>query len=581
MRKKSLLILSAIGMFVFFGMCRSGQQADLPSGDPDNGGLTLPDGFEALVVADSIRGAARHLAVNDNGDIYVKLRFVQEDGGNAALRDLDGDGRADSVKLFGEYEDKGVYGTEMRIHNGYLWYSSVTRVFRQKLEPGKLIPTTPMELMVTDTQPPRAHDTKPVAFDNEGNMYIPFGAPSDCCQVHGGVPFSPGIYPCPMLEQRGGIWKFDANKPNQFQSDGERFATGIRSIVTVAWNQQDNNLFTLMHGRDYLHWMWPDYYSEWDGAVLPSEEFLRLKQGDNVGWPYAYYDHLKGKMIQNPEYGGDGKMEAKDTSYVLPVVGFMGHFAPNDLLFYSGDQFPERYKNGAFIAFHGSTSSAPYNQSGYFVAFVPFKNGSPSGPWEVFANGFAGVDTIHTTPDARYRPMGLAQGPDGSLYISDSEKGRIWRVIYKGSKKGFGEKNLAKMEDVKANALNIKTPDSLKDNLDKKVYTSAGKLYNSYCAFCHGRDGNGSGRVPPLQGSEWIAKNKELPITVVLNGMEQEVVVRGRKFMNIMPSLKSLSNEQVAEILTYVRSEFNNIPEPVTPKDVADVRSQLEASAKK
>jgi hypothetical protein len=102
-----------------------------PKGDADNGGLTLPGGFEAVVVIDSLKGAARHLAVNENGDIYVKLRFPQEKGGNVALRDLNGDGKADSIAYFDEYLDKSSYGTEMRIHNGYLYFSSVTRVFRQ------------------------------------------------------------------------------------------------------------------------------------------------------------------------------------------------------------------------------------------------------------------------------------------------------------------------------------------------------------------------------------------------------------------------------------------------------------------
>jgi glucose/arabinose dehydrogenase len=127
----------------------------------------------------------------------------------------------------------------------------------------------------------------------------------------------------------------------------------------------------------------------------------------------------------------------------MPIIGFPGHFAPNDLLFYKGDQFPARYKNGAFIAFHGSTIRAPYPQAGYFVAFVPFSDGKPSGPWEVFADGFAQLDTIVNTSDAKARPMGLSMGPDGSLYITESVRGKIWRVMYKGNKTEFGEKQLA------------------------------------------------------------------------------------------------------------------------------------------
>ncbi|MCC6289700.1 MAG: PQQ-dependent sugar dehydrogenase [Chitinophagaceae bacterium] len=560
------------------GSCFTGcRHKGLPDGDADNGGLFLPKGFEAVVVVDSLTGAVRHLAVNDNGDIYVKLRFPQPEGGNAALRDEDNDGKADVVKLFDDYIDKSSYGTAMRIHNGYLYFSSVTRVFRQKLTPGELVPESNIELMLTDTQPPRQHDTKPIAFDKKGNMYIPFGAPSDCCQVQDRTPLSPGIDPCPIRELRAGIWKFDANKPNQFQQDGQRYATGLRSIVALEWNNEDDNLFTVMHGRDYLHSTWPQYYSEWQGAVLPSEEFLRLKDGADAGWPYYYHDQLQEKKMLSPEYGGDGKKTGRGDTCAQPVVGFPGHFAPNDLLFYSGNQFPKRYKNGAFIAFHGSTSSAPYPQVGYCVAFVPFQNGSPSGAWEVFADGFAGVDTVVNTSDAAYRPMGLSQGPDGSLYVSDSEKGKIWRIMYKGDTTKFDASSLTAMNKRKLEAPNLKLPDEIKDNLDKENSSPEAQNYNIYCAVCHQRNGEGSGRFPPLTGSEWVTGDKVIPVNIVLNGMEGDITVMGKSYNNKMPSLGLLPDESIAQIVTYIRRHFNNNTDTVTTEDVRKARKALKA----
>ena len=171
---------------------------------------------------------------------------------------------------------------------------------------------------------------------------------------------------------------------------------------------------------------------------------MLIEEGDDFGWPYTYYDHFKEKRMLAPEYGGDGKKEAN--GYKDPILGLPAHWAPNDLLFYTGDQFPERYKNGAFIEFHGSTNRTPYPQAGYIVGFIPFQDGKPTGEWEVFADGFAGVDIIKQMKDAKYRPMGLAQGPDGSLFISESKKGKIWRIIFQGSKEGFGSDQLKKME---------------------------------------------------------------------------------------------------------------------------------------
>lgn len=139
--------------------------------DPNNNGLILPEGFGALVVADSI-GKSRHLAVNDNGDIYVKLRYAKGTGSNVALRDTTGDGKADIITYFGDYKDKGSLANGMRIHKGYLYYSAARVVYRNKLVPGQLVPDTPMEVVLTDDHEHGIHwhITKPVSFDEKGYM---------------------------------------------------------------------------------------------------------------------------------------------------------------------------------------------------------------------------------------------------------------------------------------------------------------------------------------------------------------------------------------------------------------------------
>lgn len=570
---KGVILLLTVGSLV---RCKS--PVELPVGDVDRGGLFVPDGFEVKVVADST-GRARHITVSDNGDIYVKL--ISSDtktGGNLALRDTTGDGRADIMVNFGGVEARRTsYGSGMTIHNGYLYFSSATIVYRMKLTPGQLVPEGEPEVVFTDDHEHGVHwhITKPVAFDKKGNMYIPFGGPSNACQdisqTPNGAPGGVGLDPCPELEHHGGVWKFDASRTGLTQKDGVRFANGLRSVVAMRWNDADDNLYIVMHGRDNLHSLFPDRFTAWQNAVLPAEEFVRVKEEDDYGWPYCYYDQMKGKKFLAPEYGGDGKVEGRCADMDLPLMGFPGHWAPNDLLFYRGDQFPERYRNGAFIAFHGSTNRAPYPQAGYFVAFIPFSDGEPTGEWEVFADGFAGVDTIVSTGDAKHRPMGLAEGPDGSLYVTDSREGKIWRIMFKGDRDNFGAGQLASME-ARKNRPNIKTPDEVADDLQKNVPRDQ-KLYNTFCGTCHQSDGRGArGRMPPLAGSEWVTGNKQRLIYVALNGLRGPIEVNGESYNSVMPSLGYLNDDDLATILTYVRRSFGNQAGPVSPEEVKALR---------
>lgn len=575
------LLYSTLAVLLAMGgsRCTSEEKkAALPASDADNGKLSIPEGFEALVVVDSI-GRARHLAVNENGDIYVKLRAVTPLGGTAALRDTTGDGKADIIKYFGTYQDPGNYGTGMRIYNGYIYYTTTGTVYRQKIVPGQLLPDTTTEAVVIDDYRSRPYGTehiaKPIAFDDKGHIYVPFGAPGDVCQVENRVPGSPGQFPCPQLAIHGGVWQFDANKTGQTQAEGKHYATGIRSIVAMSWNTEDGNLFALQHGRDDFYRTWPEKYSPWQSAMLPSEEFFRVTEGFNGGWPYYYFDQLAGKKVLNPEYGGDGKKSDGADTVGMPLIGFPGHYAPNDLLFYKGDQFPARYKNGAFIAFHGSTIRAPYPQAGYIVAFVPFANGKPSGPWEVFADGFAQRDTIVNTSDAAARPMGLSEGPDGSLYITESVRGKIWRVMYKGDKAAFGEKQLASMA-AHMDRTNVKTPDEKKDNLLLGKEAPGQVAYMRYCASCHLPGGQGDGnRFPPLFGSEWVSGDKTRLIKVVLEGLTGPITVRKKPYDGVMPSHAFLSDEQVAEILTFTRTRLSHGGTGISSEEVAAVRAQL------
>jgi glucose/arabinose dehydrogenase len=400
--------------------------------DPDNGGITLPPGFCAVVVADNL-GKARHLTVGvmvngaaPNGDVYVALQRPRDGGSIVALRDADGDGKADIIERFG---DPG--GTGIAVHNGYLYFATPTSVLRYRMIPGQLKPNTTPETVVSDLPVQSQHQDKGIAFDGKGGLYINIGAPSNACQVRDRTGGSPGQDPCPLLEEHGGIWRFEENKTGQTLKDGQRYATGMRQMIALAWH--DDALYAAMHGRDQLDTLWPSLFTTEQNAELPAETLLRVDRGSNFGWPYCYVDPTQNKLFLNPEYGGDGKKSDRCSTFTVPLTAFPAHWAPNDLMFYTGTQFPAKYRGGAFIAFHGSWNRAPMPQGGYNITFVPFRNGRPSGQYEIFADGFAGRTPLASPNVAVARPGGLVMATDGSVYVAEDQKGRIWRIFYRGN----------------------------------------------------------------------------------------------------------------------------------------------------
>ena len=390
---------------------------------PDNGGLTLPEGFCATLVVDSL-GPARHIAVAPNGDVYVKTR--SEAGGVVALRDTTGDFQADVVEHFSEMTPMSpgiVWETGLAVHDGYLWASNKEAVYRWPMpEGGALVPDSDPEIVVSGFPEQQSHASKSIAFDGDGHLYVNVGAPSNACQQEPRTPGSPGLDPCPQLERQAGIWRFRADSLGQTQQDGVRYATGLRNVVGLDWNAADGALYVMQHGRDQLDVLWPDLYTPEQNAELPAEEMLRLSEGADAGWPYCHYDGQRNEKVLAPEYGGDGREVGRCADALDPVVAFPAHWAPNALFFYTGRQFPARYRGGAFVAFHGSWNRGPLPQQGYRVAFVPFDGGAPAGEYETFADGFAGAEPIGGPGDAELRPMGLALGPDGALYLSDSRR---------------------------------------------------------------------------------------------------------------------------------------------------------------
>jgi glucose/arabinose dehydrogenase len=441
--------IAAVGCLLAVGCSKSEKAPVPPVGDTtasavaapacpgDNAGLTLPAGFCATVYADSI-SHGRHVTVASNGDVYVTLEGTQTPprgvtvappkGSFVALRDTNHDGRADIVKYVGKVGNTGI-----GLFNGHLYVDEGKRIVRYARADTELAPVAQPEVVVDGIPMQPGHIARNFAIGTDGSLYLNVGSPSNSCQTKDRANEIRGKDPCPELTTRAGLWKFDANKTNQHFSPSARFATGIRNGMGLDF-ASDGKLYATQHGRDQLHDNWPKLFPTTKyQADNPAEELMQVNQNDDFGWPYCYYAVDEKKLVDAPEYGGDGKKSTRCDGKKEPVATYPGHWAPMSLVFYKGSTFPAKYKDGAFIAFHGSWNRAPDPQEGYRVVFQPFANGAVGGAYETFADGFAGVPAAQLQPgNAKHRPTGLALGSDGALYITDDAGGRVYRVTYGG-----------------------------------------------------------------------------------------------------------------------------------------------------
>lgn len=357
---------------------------------PENPILRVPAGFEVNVFAEGLE-QPRWLALTPTGDILVtetrqnRIRL---------LRDTDGDGVADVQKTFADANNGLDIPFGMAFADGYFFLGNHNAVKRYPYTEGQEQITGSGE-KITDLPGGgyNQHWTRNVVVSPDGQkLYVSIGSASNA-----------DIEPLPRASVQ--IMNLDG-------SNRETFAFGLRNPVGLDFHPMTGELYTTVNERDKL------------GDDLVPDFLTRIRQGQFYGWPYTY---LSPKLLDPGQtVNGKSKNPELAAQTKTPDVFFEAHSAALGLQFYDGKTFPEKYRNGAFVAFRGSWNRN--EGTGYKIVFVPTNRGRPQGYYEDFLSGFL-LDP--TAPTTWGRPVGLLVLPDGSFIVTEEANGRIYRVQYR------------------------------------------------------------------------------------------------------------------------------------------------------
>jgi len=345
--------------------------ADLPLSK-----IKLPDGFSISVFAEVDN--AREMTMSPSGTIYVGSL---QKGNIYAIKDTNGDHIADKkwVIASGLKSPNGV-----AFKDGDLYVAEISRISRYAGIETRLANPGKSQVVYDKLPTEEHHGWKYIAFGPDGKLYVPIGAPCNICEPDAAYA--------------------SINRMNADGTGFEKFASGVRNTVGLAWHPQTKELWFTDNGRDML-----------GDDVPPCELNSASKAGMHFGYPYCH-----GGTIQDPDFGSKHSC----SEFTAPAQNLGAHVAPLGLEFYTGNSFPAEYKNQIFIPEHGSWNRK--KKSGYRISLVKVENGK-SGGYETFASGW--LDDA--TQNAWGRPVDVLVMQDGSILVSDDLAGVVYRIAYK------------------------------------------------------------------------------------------------------------------------------------------------------